>query len=122
MIRVNVAHEKIFDVDLIKFKGKLTNATTKKFSNNVYLYVKQNCHVILDMTDCEFISNAGFKFLVLLDRDILSKWGKLVIVGLNQEIIETMNLTGFENIFSIYSNVYEVFDAWKIGGKYAKNR
>ena len=119
---MNIAHEKIFDVDLIKVKGKLTNATTKKFSNNISQYIYQNCHIILDMTNCEFISNAGFRFLVLLDRDILSKWGKLVLVGLSQEIIETMNLTGFENIFSIYSNIYEVFDDWKVGGKYAKNR
>lgn len=119
---MNIAHEKIFDVDLIKVKGRLTNSTTKKISNSILKYVEQNCHIILDMTDCEFISNAGFRFLVLLDRDILSKWGKLVLVGLNDQIIEIMNLTGFENIFSIYSSIYEVFDVWNVGGKYGKNR
>ena len=112
-----IAHEKIYGIDLIKFKGELTNATAKKFKKSIVQYVVQNCHIVLDMSKCEFISNAGFRNLVLLDRDILSKWGKLAIVGLKEEIIETMNLTGFENIFSIYSSIYEVFDLWKVGEK-----
>ena len=114
---MNIAHEKIYGIDLIKFKGELTNATAKKFSRSISKYIVQNCHIILDMSKCDFISNAGFRYLVLLDRDILSKWGKLVIIGLKEEIVETMNLTGFENIFSIYSSIHEVFDMWKVGEK-----
>lgn len=119
---MNIVHEKIYGVDLIKFKGELTNVTSKKMSRSIAQYIEQNCYVILDMTKCDFISNAGFRCLVLLDRDILSKWGKLAIVGLKEEIVETMNLTGFENIFSIYSTAQEVFELWKVGEKHGKNR
>ena len=119
---MNIAHEKIYDVELIKFKGELTNATSKKFLRSISSYVAQNSRIILDMSKCTFISNSGFRCLVLLDRDILSKWGKLALVGLKEDIVETMNLTGFENIFSIYSSIHEVFDIWKVGEKYAKNR
>ncbi|MBP5426745.1 MAG: STAS domain-containing protein [Clostridiales bacterium] len=119
---MNIAHEKFGAIDLIKLKGKLNNASKKKFAQSIEKYVVQNCHIILDMSACDFISNVGFRYLVLLDREILSKWGKFVIVGLSDEIVETMNLTGFENVFSIYSSVYEVLDDWKVGGKYAKNR
>ena len=119
---MNIAHEKIYNVDLIKFRGELTNSTSKKFLKNVSSYVVQNSRIILDMSDCTFISNSGFRCLVLLDRDILGKWGKLALAGLSEEIVETMNLTGFDNMFSIYSSVREVFDTWKVGEKYAKNR
>jgi len=119
---MNIAHEKFGEVDLIKFKGELTNKTTKRFARSISSYIDQNCHIILDMTSCDFISNAGFRYLVLLNRDILSKWGKFAIVGLSEPIVEIMNLTGFENMFSIYQTVYDVFDNWKVGDIYAKNR
>lgn len=119
---MNIAHEKFGEIDLVKVKGELTNRTTKRFARSITSYVVQNCHIILDMSCCDFISNAGFRYLVLLDRDILSKWGKFAIVGLSEQIVETMNLTGFENMFSIYSSVYDVFDNWKVGDIYAKNR
>ena len=99
---MNIAHEKIYNVDLIKFKGELTNSTSKKFLRNISSYVEQNGRIILDMSGCTFISNSGFRCLVLLDRDILGKWGTLALVGLNEEIVETMNLTGFDNFFNIF--------------------
>lgn len=58
--------------------------------------------VILDMTGVAFMSSAGLRMLVVLYRAIKGRGGKILLVGLSEDLQSTMTLTGFFNLFQHY--------------------
>jgi anti-sigma B factor antagonist len=51
------------------------------------------------MTNVSYMSSAGLRVMLLLHRQISGK-GKVVIVGLNEDIKSTMSATGFLKFFT----------------------
>lgn len=64
--------------------------------------------VVLDLSKVEYMSSAGLRVLLLINRQLSAKKGKAVIVGLNDSIAETMRVTGFLQFFECHASLSEV--------------
>jgi len=57
--------------------------------------------VLIDMTRVDYMSSAGLRMMLSIHRQASGNKGQLVLVGLSEEIKDTMSATGFLNFFII---------------------
>ena len=68
---------------------------------------------VLDVSQVEFMSSAGFRMLLLIYRSLAIKGGRLAIVGLSEEIRDTMAMTGFLDFFLLAATLEEAVQSLK---------
>ena len=61
--------------------------------------------VILDMTAVSYMSSAGLRMLLSAHRSATAKGGSVRLVGLSEDLQDTMAATGFLEFFSTYPSV-----------------
>jgi len=61
--------------------------------------------MIVDMSGVGFMSSAGLRMLLTLYRQAAASKGRLVLVGLSEEIEETMDMTGFLPHFTVAKDI-----------------
>jgi anti-sigma B factor antagonist len=62
---------------------------------------------VFDVAAVPYMSSAGFRLLLLMYRTVAMRGGQLAIVGLSDEIRDTMEMTGFLDFFVVASSVDE---------------
>lgn len=67
--------------------------------------------MILNMSQVGFMSSAGLRVLLSAYRQISAQEGKIVLVGLIEEIQDTMSATGFLDFFTIADTLDQAFAA-----------
>ena len=95
--------------DLIKVKGRVDSATAPDFSkalektNNAGKF-----KIIVDMTELEYMSSAGFRALLATKRNCKRyNRGELVLVGVPERIREALELAGFTELFKTFDDPIE---------------
>jgi anti-sigma B factor antagonist len=86
-------------VQVVELVGDIDANTAPDVTRVVSELVKPNSHLLLDMTKVPYMSSAGLRTLLSLYRQITTKAGKLVLVGLSEELTDTMSVTGFLDFF-----------------------
>jgi anti-sigma B factor antagonist len=62
---------------------------------------------LLNFTGVEFLSSAALNKLIILDKKVKSKEGKLVLSDLRQEIREVFAITRLDKLFTISDSQQE---------------
>ena len=63
--------------------------------------------IALDMSGVTYMSSAGLRMLLVIYRQIMGQGGKVVLVGLSEELQDTMTLTGFMDFFDHFDALDE---------------
>jgi len=81
-------------------------------SNTAYLVEEQvlplalpGSKVMLNLAGVPFMSSAGLRVLLAVHRRVTGEAGRVVLVGLSEEIQDTMNATGFLGFFTLADSV-----------------
>ena len=88
------------DVNVVRLAGDLDGNTTPNVQAEIMLLAIPNVKMILDMSEVAFMSSAGLRMLLVMYRTIIGKSGKVVLVGLSEDIRDTMAMTGFLDFFT----------------------
>jgi anti-sigma B factor antagonist len=59
--------------------------------------------LIVDMTGVQYMSSAGLRMLLSAHRGAAAKNAKVILVGLSENLQDTMAATGFLDFFSTYA-------------------
>jgi anti-sigma B factor antagonist len=86
---------KVGDVTVAEIAGELTALTAGDTQEQVLRLAEPRTKMILDMSRVSFMSSAGLRLLLKLHRTINGQGGKVVLVGLSEDLRDTMALTGF---------------------------
>jgi anti-sigma B factor antagonist len=97
---VEVNQTMVKDVNVVKLSGDLDGNTAPAVQEQILTLANPNVKMILDMSDVSFMSSAGLRMLLVMYRTINSQSGKVVLVGLSEEIRDTMSMTGFLDFFT----------------------
>lgn len=97
----------INDVKIATIKGDIDASTAPSVTQEVLPLIEPGKRMILDMTEVPFMSSAGLRVLLSLYRQTSVKEGKLLLVGLNEELQDTMEVTGFLEHFQISNTLEE---------------
>ena len=87
-----------------KMCSSLDSSTSNQEQEKILSVFDQNCSVILDMTDCTYVSSAGLRVMLYSYKLAASKGLK---VGVCDEVRDVMSMTGFEKFFEYFDTVEE---------------
>ncbi len=93
-------------VTVIKISGSLDGNTVNEAQRQVMpLLSSQGLSLVLDLKDCGYVSSAGLRLLLMAAKQLSSQDGVLVLSGLSAEIVDVMEMTGFNNFFKTFETV-----------------
>jgi anti-sigma B factor antagonist len=101
----------IDQVQVAKISGDIDASTAPSVTEAVLPLVQPESRIVLDMTEVPYMSSAGLRTLLSMYRQVTAKNGKLILVGLSEEIQDTMTVTGFLNFFKTSDTVEEALKA-----------
>ena len=64
------------------------------------VWEKEVKDVTVDMTECDFVSSAGLRVIVAMQKHASSVQGKLIFKGVQSEVMEVFQMTGFDKILT----------------------
>lgn len=93
---------------IIEVTGQVDSKTIGDLRDYLDENIKGDLPVALELSEVPFMSSAGLRTILILFRKTQDMNVKLCLVGLNEEIAETMKVTGFYQYFRNYSNIAEI--------------
>jgi anti-sigma B factor antagonist len=98
-------------VKIIELRGELDTNTSREVQVQILSVVEPRGQVILDLTGVSYMSSAGLRVLLSLYRHTSNQDGVLVLVGVAEEIRDTMEITGFWGFFTACASMDEALAA-----------
>lgn len=95
----------IDEVTVVDITGDIDGKTAPDAQAHILPLLQPSCKVIVNMTSVEYMSSAGLRIMLSMHRETASNKGQLVLVGLSEDIQDTMSATGFLNFFTIQDTV-----------------
>jgi anti-sigma B factor antagonist len=83
------------DIKVVVLEGDIDASTASTVTKEVMALIEPGGKILLEMTKVDYMSSAGLRTLLTLYRQTEAKKGSLVLVGLNEELEDTMSVTGF---------------------------
>jgi anti-sigma B factor antagonist len=90
-----------------RLEGSLDGKTAPEVRERLQPFLAANSKLILDLARVDYLSSAGLRLLLLLYRDLTGRKGKLVLLGVSEDIRMVMSHTGFLNFFTLVNSEAE---------------
>ena len=87
--------------------GDIDGRTAPQARDEVAAQVPPGASILLDMSGVAYMSSAGLRMLLATYRQVKASGGDIVLVGLQEQIAETMSMTGFLPFFTVCETVEE---------------
>lgn len=101
-------------VTLITISGDIDGSTAPSVQADVLAAAKPDIKMILEMTQVSYMSSAGLRVLLAVYRQATAQNGQVVLVGLVEEIRDTMSVTGFLDFFTTTDTLAEALAVLKL--------
>ena len=102
-------------VTVIVMKGSLDGNTSTQAQEKILPLAVADCRLLFDMEECNYISSAGLRLLLMVAKQLKKNEGKGVFAALAEETKDVMKMTGFDNIFEDYNTLPEAMEALEEG-------
>lgn len=90
---------------VIRVTGQIDSKTVGELRDFIDSELTQGLAVALELTDVPFMSSAGLRTLLTLQRKTSDMGVDLALIGVASEIADTMKVTGFYQFFTIYDSL-----------------
>lgn len=98
---MNIVMRTEADTAIAAVSGEIDGKTAPQVQAQLLGVMERANRLILDMSEVTFLSSAGLRMLLLLYRQVATRKGKVALVGVPEEIRDTMTMTGFINFFTL---------------------
>jgi len=93
--------------EVYKLGKSLDSSNSPQEQEKILAVFGRGNSVILDMTDCTYVSSAGLRVMLYSYKVAASKKLKVYLVGVSDEVRDVMSMTGFEKFFDFFTTVEE---------------
>lgn len=90
---------------IVRLSGEIDASTAPALEEALNLYTTQGAYLVIDMQDVVFMSSAGLRQMLLLQRSLTQQGGEAVLCRLRPEIASVMEVTGFLEFFTLHDSV-----------------
>ena len=97
---MDISIQNIDTVAVVDASGHLDSNTASEFEEQVMPLAHDGQRILLDMSGVDYMSSAGLRVLLLIHRQITDNAGHIVLTGLQDDIKDTMAITGFLEFFT----------------------
>jgi anti-sigma B factor antagonist len=98
-------------ISVISIEGSVDGKTAPLVKQEINPVLEPAKSVILDLSKVDYLSSAGLRLLLLIYREFSAKQGKLILLGVSEDIQTVMSHTGFLNFFTLASSMAEALQA-----------
>jgi anti-sigma B factor antagonist len=100
-------------ITVAALSGEIDATTAPTLTDKFLPLAEAGGKLLLDMSQVAYMSSAGLRVLLSLYRRAAAHDGKVVLVGLSEEIKDTMTVTGVLGFFTTGETVAEGLAAFK---------
>jgi anti-sigma B factor antagonist len=86
-------------ITVVEMAGELTWKSVPQAQARILEQAQPGCRLILDLSRVPYMASAGLRLLLVVYRAVVGKGGQALLVGLSQDLRDTMTLTGFLDFF-----------------------
>ena len=98
--------EKLGDVTRIAPTGSIDSSTAARFGETLKNVIVSGCsRLVVDMKDVAYISSAGFRCLLIAEKEAQRAGGHVALCGLAREVHRLFEIGAFTDIFTIGTTV-----------------
>ncbi len=94
-------------IQVVAIQGDLDGFTTPEAQAQISPLAGPGVRILLDMRGVSYMSSAALRMLLLMYRTIRGQGGQIALVGLSEDLADTMSLTGFLDFFTCYATLPE---------------
>jgi anti-sigma B factor antagonist len=98
-MKINISD--INQIKVIEVTGDIDASSAPTAQQEILPVATTGAPILLDLTQVPYMSSAGLRVLLSIYRQIAAKEIPLVLVGVSEEIQDTMSVTGFIDFFTI---------------------
>jgi anti-sigma B factor antagonist len=98
---MDISIKNIDQVKVLAISGDIDGKTAPQAQETILAEMQPGSNILLDMSEVSFMSSAGLRVLLTTYRQAIQAQSKVMLVGLREEIQDTMSATGFLNFFEI---------------------
>jgi anti-sigma B factor antagonist len=101
---MDISKERVGDVHVVTASGRLDGIYSTAFANQVgELLTEANPKILIDFSDIDFVTSAGLRALLMLVKRAQAAGGVFALCGLNDQVRDILDISGFPMMFSIHS-------------------
>ena len=92
-------------VTVMDIQGRIDSITSGLFLSRLNELIDGGCNrFIIDFSRLSFISSVGLRVLLVCDKKIRPRDGKIILCGLSTDVQEVFKITEFSTIFPVCKN------------------
>ncbi|MGA1621426.1 MAG: anti-sigma factor antagonist [Synechocystis sp.] len=95
------------DVQVATLSGDIDANTAPVVTEKILPLVEAHSKIVLNMAEVAYMSSAGLRMLLSLYRQATAQDCQLVLVGLSEDVQDTMSVTGFLDFFKVANSLEE---------------
>jgi anti-anti-sigma factor len=97
------------DTCVVRVTGRLDATTAPELDQAVMQIIDQGKHkMAFDLTQLEYVSSAGLRTFLVVDKKLKGLNGELSLAGLQGNIKEVLEISGFPSILPCYDSMDEL--------------
>ncbi|MBL1211565.1 anti-sigma factor antagonist [Geminocystis sp. GBBB08] len=88
-------------IQIVTIEGDIDSSVASVVTDKIVPLATAKAKIIIDMTEVAYMSSAGLRTLLSIHRQATNNEAQLILVGISEDIKDTMSVTGFLNFFTI---------------------
>lgn len=102
---MDIQTKEIDGVAVVLMDGEIDSKTAPEAQSILLPFVGKHSRIVMDLSKVTFMSSAGLRTMLLIYRHVTAQNGKVALVGLSEQIKDTMDATGFLDFFELCATV-----------------
>ena len=97
---MNITHTRDDGTLIVAVSGRVDTITAPELEKCITENTDGVKELILDLSDINYTSSAGLRVLLKAQK-LMNKQGSMKVTGVQSEVMEILNMTGFSDILTI---------------------
>ena len=100
---MSLSINKVQDADqtTVALNGRLDTTTAPELEAQLRALLPDTSALVLDFSALDYISSAGLRVLLVAQKEMNKKKGRMTLVHVNSDVMEVLEMTGFTDILTI---------------------
>jgi len=98
-------------ITIASLAGKLDSNSAGDVQDLILEQIAEGVKFVFDMEPCTFVSSAGLRTLLIIAKRVKVDNASAAMAAVSEEIIDVMEMTGFDDMFESYKTVAEAVKA-----------
>lgn len=106
-IGVDIVVEQENDIYIVSLSGRLDASTTPVIEKKLGKLLEVAHKIAIDFSKISYLSSAGLRLLLSSTKKMQAKEGKIAFFSMSDDVIEIIQMAGFERILHIFPSKKE---------------